>query len=389
MNTSTYGWWPYLYGAILFQGIFLGVVLSTTKRGNGQSNKYLGAIMFMFALATAERVAAVSGLYRIWPHLLFVSSPFWFMLPPLYYFYARSFTSEPVRFYGKQWLHAVPAILSVIYLIPTYAWPVETKFKFISDPKLFYDHAESCLHAVLYYGQSFVYLWLSILTLYRRAGHLLTNEWLILLYSILTVYVSFNGIQTVYYFFSYDYLLQFHLWGIPIYAVIIYSLAYFAFVKPEKIFIPPWKLWERKNGRLPAPEMENIMRRFEDVMIAEKLYLDCDLKYSDVAARLGISVRALSNALNVHAGQSFNDFVNSFRIQEAKYQIQDGKLETETVLSVALNSGFSTKSSFNRIFKNHTGLTPTEFLELTRPRKKSRIFSSEGSGSQLLSAPKK
>lgn len=366
MNTSTYNWWPYLYGAILFQGVLLGVALALTKRGNKRSNRCLAAVMLMFTLATAERAVAVSGLYETWPHLLFISSPFWFILPPLYYFYARSFTEKPVRFSGIQWLHAVPGILAVIYFIPSYAWPAETKLNFIHDPKLFYDHTESCVYAILYYGQSFVYLSLSILTLYRRAGHLLTNEWLILLFSILTAYVSFNGIQTVYYFFTYDYLVPFHLWGVPIYAVIIFSFAYFSFVKPEKIFVPSWKLWQLKNGRLSAPEMENIIRRFEDVMISEKLYLDCDLKYSDVAAKLGISVRALSNALNVHAGQSFNDFVNSFRIQEAKYQIQDGKLETETVLSVALNSGFSTKSSFNRIFKNHTGLTPTEFLEITR-----------------------
>lgn len=374
MNSTTYDWWPYLYGAILFQGLFLGFILLTAKKGNPSANRYLALIMFMFALATAERVAAVSGLKELWPHLLFVSSPFWFILPPLYYFYARSFVGDPIRFSAVHVLHAVPLVIVIIYLIPSYSLPAETKLKFIREPDLIYDHLETFLYSTFYYGQSLVYLWLSIVTLRHSANRKLDGKWHLILYSIFTVYVSFSGIQSVYFFITHEHLIQFRMWGIPIYAIVIYSLAYTAMVKPEKLFIPTWKLLEQKEGRLSAPEMENIIRRLENLMTTEKLYLDCNLKYSDVAARLGISVRALSHALNVHAGESFNDYVNSYRIQEAKYQMLDGKLKRETILSVAFKSGFSTKSSFNRIFKSNTGLTPTEFLQITQPQAEHRTY---------------
>lgn len=362
MSVTTFNWWPLLYGAIIFQGVFLGIVLLTTKKGFPSANRYLAAVMFIFSLAVVERVVSLSDMYVVWPHLLFVSSPFWFVLPPLYYFYARSFTGQPVSFSPAQILHAVPVALVIAYFTPYYLWPAEMKLIFVQDRSLFYNHLESFLYSTLYYGQSFAYLTASVLVFKRRGKILLENGWLTLSYSVLLLYVTFNGFQSIYYFFTYKDLFDFKLWGTPIYAIVVYSFAYFAWVRPEMIFIPRWKLWEQKNGRLSTPEMESIVKRLENLMQTQKLYLNGDLKYSDVAANLGISVRSLSNALNDHAGQSFNDFINEYRIREAKQFILKGKLENETILSVALSSGFKSKSSFNRIFKNHTGQTPTEFL---------------------------
>lgn len=364
MSSNSPDIWPYLYGTILFQGIFLGIVLTITRKGNVIANRYLALIMFMFSLATAERVVASLGGYTLWPHLLFVSRPFWYLLPPLYYFYARSFAGNPIRLTAMQWLHALPVVAVLIHAIPFYAWPVEVKLSYINNPSLFYNHHDSVGRSLLYYFQSLAYLLLSVRT-FRRAGRglkLFSNEWLLILYSLLLIYFALHLIQTVYYYFSYEEFFSLRQWGLPIYAVLIYSFTYFAFVKPEKIFVPPWKLWEQKNGRLSLSEKLELIDRVKRLMDEEKPYLDCRLKYSDVAVRLGISVRNLSNVLN-HAGHSFNDFINSYRVHEAKQQILSGKLSRETLLSVAFNSGFANKSSFNRIFKQHTGLTPTEFLE--------------------------
>lgn len=363
MNTSTFSWWPFLYGAIIFQGIFLAIVLWTTKKGFPTANRNLASMMFIFSLAVVERVISVSGLYETWPHLLFVSSPFWFALPPLYYFYARSFTGRPVRFTPIQLLHAVPTVFVIIYFMPYYLWSAPMKLVFIQDRSLFYNHTESFIYSAAYYAENLFYLAGSVFVFKRQGRKFWSNGWLLLSYSILILYVLINSVQSVYYFFTYKNLFDFKLWGTPIYAIIIFSLAYFALVKPEMIFVPPWKLWQQKNGRLSAEEMDGIIKRLGNLMQTERLYLDCDLRYSDVAAKLGISVRALSNALNEHAGQTFNDFINTYRVHEAKQLMVNGKLENETMLSVALGSGFKNKSSFNRIFKNQTGLTPTEFLQ--------------------------
>ncbi len=98
-------------------------------------------------------------------------------------------------------------------------------------------------------------------------------------------------------------------------------------------------------------------------METEKPYLDCNLKYSDLAAKLGISVRYLSRVLNEELGQSFNDFVNAYRIKEVQAQLLNKENGEYTLLAIALDAGFNSKTSFNRIFKSHTGMTPTQFLQ--------------------------
>lgn len=267
-------------------------------------------------------------------------------------------------------MHAIPFAAVILYFIPMLAWSAETKLQYLRNPSLHNDPVEDLIYSTAYYLQNLTYLAWSIRTIRVRVTRSFNIQWLQSMLIILALQSVLNEIQTVYFFITGAHLLPISKWGIPIYAVVIYSFAYLAFVRPENMFVAPWKLWEQKNGRSRGPEMEDIIRRLESLMKDESLYLNSELKYSDVAAKLGISVRALSDALNTFAGQSFTEFVNSYRIEEAKYQILNGKLEKETVLSVAFGSGFSTKSSFNRIFKNRTGLTPTEFLESVRSQEK-------------------
>ena len=97
-------------------------------------------------------------------------------------------------------------------------------------------------------------------------------------------------------------------------------------------------------------------------METEKPYLRSDLKYYELAAKLGISVRQLSEVLNNEVGRSFNDFVNDYRVQEVQRCLHNKKTRSHNVLAVAFDAGFSSKASFNRIFKKHTGMTPSQFL---------------------------
>ncbi len=356
--------WSTLYGAIFLQGIFLGSILLLVKRGNLSANRYLSAILFVFSSAIGETTLQMVGLYEYWPHAFAVSKPFWYLLGPLYYFYARSLVGNSIRLSPRQALHLLPFFIVLIPRIAYYFLPVEAKLELIRHP-MDSTAIENLMYAVLNNGQNIVYLSLSLLVLQKHSDklRLLKNSWIKLLYSLLTLYVTFHFANSISFYFMSARIVNFSFWAIPIFAIIIYSLAYLTFLKPEKIFIPLWKLWEQKSGRLPLAEMERIVKQLDEIMLKEKLYLDCELRYSQIATKLGVSVRSLSAALNEHAKQSFNDFVNAYRVREVKKQILENQAGEETILAIALNSGFTSKSSFNRVFKNHTGLTPTEFLK--------------------------
>nr|WP_271711474.1 helix-turn-helix domain-containing protein [Marinigracilibium pacificum] len=76
---------------------------------------------------------------------------------------------------------------------------------------------------------------------------------------------------------------------------------------------------------------------------------------------VGIHSKKLSTILNQKMNTSFYDFINTARVEEVKRKINDSNHSHLTILGIALESGFNSKSSFNAIFKKYTGMTPREF----------------------------
>ncbi|TGM60008.1 AraC family transcriptional regulator [Leptospira adleri] len=110
------------------------------------------------------------------------------------------------------------------------------------------------------------------------------------------------------------------------------------------------------NLNLPAVD-QKLKILFEE----DKVYLDEDLRLPALAEEIGISVHHLSAFINEYLGLSFNRFVNSYRVQEAKRMLLE---EPErTVLSIGMAVGFNSTSSFHRAFFTETGLTPKQFRE--------------------------
>ena len=104
-----------------------------------------------------------------------------------------------------------------------------------------------------------------------------------------------------------------------------------------------------------------LMQRINDVMEKEKLYLDSDLKLSDLATALGTNRNAISSCINSQYGSSFSQFVNSYRINYAKELIR--RRHDIKISEVWFASGFATESSFFRSFKAVTGMTPSEWKQ--------------------------
>ena len=80
-----------------------------------------------------------------------------------------------------------------------------------------------------------------------------------------------------------------------------------------------------------------------------------------MAENAGISPHNVSEAINTRAGKNFYDFVNSYRADEAMRRLRDPKYANLTILAIATDSGFNSKSVFNAYFKEHTGQTPSQY----------------------------
>jgi len=117
------------------------------------------------------------------------------------------------------------------------------------------------------------------------------------------------------------------------------------------------------GSRLSAPEAtqlaEQIKRHFE----LSKTYLNPDLTLAHLATEIGISSHILSQVINEQFNLNFFDFVNQYRVEEFKKRIVSAEYENYSLLGIALDCGFNSKSTFNRIFKKATGFTPSRYKE--------------------------
>jgi AraC-like DNA-binding protein len=96
-------------------------------------------------------------------------------------------------------------------------------------------------------------------------------------------------------------------------------------------------------------------------MTHEKPYLNPELNLYLLAERLNLLPNHLSQAINSVERKNFFDFVNHYRIQEVKKCLVSNEKEHLTLLGIAFECGFNSKTSFNRTFKKIVGLTPSEF----------------------------
>lgn len=138
--------------------------------------------------------------------------------------------------------------------------------------------------------------------------------------------------------------------GPIVYSVVIYFLSYKAF---------QLKTTEIDGDAFRKNDNELLYNRISDLVIKDKLYLESDLSLSGLSKIVGKSTQNTSEVINQYAKRNFNDFINFYRIQDAKKMLLDVTTKNYTISTIAFDAGFSTLSSFNSAFKKFEGITPS------------------------------
>lgn len=143
--------------------------------------------------------------------------------------------------------------------------------------------------------------------------------------------------------------------GPIMYSVVIYYLSYIGFkLKAAQM-----------NGDLFA-ENDNalLFDQICQIMVEEKIFLEAEVSLVSLSNRIEKSTQKTSEAINQHAKQNFNDFINYYRIQQAKKMLVGVHAEKITISSIAFDIGFSSLSSFNTAFKKFEGITPSAYRKI-------------------------
>ncbi|WP_350284393.1 helix-turn-helix transcriptional regulator [uncultured Croceitalea sp.] len=284
-------------------------------------------------------------------------------IPPLLYLYTKALFSEKKwKFSTSHFVHFIPSIIGIIVGLNGLVLPPE--------------------HRVLLYVSSIAY-GLSSASLVR----IKFKNWIIVPYKKRTEY---NWIKTLLYLFGLvlladailffgfrffgDYLMvmeTFVLLTVLGYAIFPLSKLLNAKIR-RSIFRFP-SLWPKyiptKMINLSSTSSSEVVSKLHNYMETHMPYLNPELTLSDVSQAIDVTNRELSEFINGHLGTNFISYVNSYRIKMAK-QLLSNPDETELNISeIMYEVGFSSRSSFNTLFKKETGMTPSEYREshLYRP----------------------
>ncbi|MCE2996619.1 MAG: helix-turn-helix domain-containing protein [Cyclobacteriaceae bacterium] len=141
----------------------------------------------------------------------------------------------------------------------------------------------------------------------------------------------------------------------PVYVpltVMVYWLGFNGYLKARPLVV--------SKSINPETVQETLMT-LEKIVFQDRMFLNPELSLSDVVNATGIPQKTISSVLNQHAGKSFNEFVNQFRVEEVKKRLLESQPHL-TITGIAFECGFNSQATFQRTFKQFTGVSPTEFL---------------------------
>ena len=357
-------------GAI--QGIIYAFILFKSVKYNKIANRLLATILFLLSYRLIIQIMRLFGIgyYDTWYYLMIDLS---WIHGALLYFYTKAQTQPYLKLKKKDWIHFLPVVIQVLFSV------------FVRLQNIYWDGTRESLSWLGYYGYV---VWMNNPTIYIVASMLIIiyayksqkllnsvdekfeieNKKLLWIKRIIRsylVYFSFaliillidllvfkSGNSGSYFYFTRFYYYPFFI-GI---AVLTYWIGLEGFSRRND---PELSI----KTTISSEELERLKIISEKLNVAmddDKLFKDQELSVNNLAKQLDIKPYLISRCLSEIYNKRFNDYINEYRVKEVQVLLQDSNNSKYTLLSLAMDAGFNSKSSFNRAIKKQLGISPSE-----------------------------
>ncbi len=327
---------------ILSIGFFLPLfyfLLLMSKKNRQLSDNLLAFLILTIGIHLFSFYLKYNGWWEQYPHLVGLTVPFTFVYAPLMYLYIYCSINNTSSLKTKELIHFLP-------------------FAALVDEGLNHDFDTFTNIIHLVFVVSVIFYVVKAVILMRNYKQTLDNN-----------YSNFIAITK-------GLMKMEYAWNIELISDFILVLAFVLFgfygIRHQNIFVDANDNMslDIKNNKIVSPTYENsglkadvAKQKHKELlkyMATEKPYLQPKLSLSILAEGLNISPNYLSQIINQYEQQNFNDFVNKYRINE--FIIKAEENTHFSLLALALDSGFNSKSTFNTVFKKHKGQTPSQYL---------------------------
>ncbi len=385
------------------QGLFLALGLLRVRKENRLANRYFALFLVIFSLTLVDEFLHQSRYYTALPHLLGTFWPLTMLFGPLLYFYVKSHTARQAYTIGaRQLLHFIPFVFSLFYHLPLYFWSAAEKIGLFMQR--FAAHGPSNVYtspdliAYLEIIQFLAYLFICTRLLYQHRRAVKNDFSYLEKVDLAWLRILVVATLCVWAIYAYTRLLSPYLGLFDIalslvhlsIVVLVYGMGYLALGQPS-IFTrfelkkpdmepstpatmdpdtkpviqelaqkPATSRRKYERSSLTPEQADQLLVNLRRLMARDKPHLENELTLPALASQLGCSSNHLSQVINEKLNENFFDFVNRYRIEEAKrLLIQQGR--PQKILAIALDAGFNSKSAFYNAFKKQVHMTPAQY----------------------------
>ena len=365
---------------------FISLILS-------KKNKHIRDYLLTFFISLLGTYLLIKyvfqyDLYVSYPVIVYLDIAYWVLLGPTLYVYALVSTRGENQLRLRYLYTLIPALLVFICF---------SKYIFGTATDLFNEEEKLSIVAsigvYIWLYNSLIFYILTIIVLIKHQRRIKDHysyakkvdlRWLYYLttgFGVFILFIISRGI--IYNIFGWEYPFGNYRISLGVVFIYIFGIGFYGYrqggifdsynihnlhsIKQERI--QEVRSDEESNHQsyqksgLNKEEALTILENLKSLMLADQPYLDSQLHLASLAEKVEVSTHKLSQVINEYLNKNFFDFVNDYRIDKVKELLSDPANNRFKILSLAYDSGFSSKSTFYNLFKKTEGTTPAEFRQ--------------------------
>ena len=357
---------------VAFQLAFTAIFLFSHRKGNKRNNRLLASVFALFAINLLDFISRATGYVFPNPLLHLVDECLFFLYGPILYFYTQGVVYQDFRLRRQHLFHGLPFFLVIAYLLihlifiedPMDSTANEKITSVDFPPWMSLVGLFMYLHILIYllFSNRVIKIYENVIKEKYSSIEAINLDWLkfmIRTFILIIVVAMISNLMPVIGNADYLYLAILFLLVISFYFI---NKVLIKALNQPKLFsgIHQKETIKYAQSGVSLPEIESYKSQLNSLMLTKRPYLNENLKSKDLAEELGVSSRVLSQIINQGFSQSFYDYVNTYRCEEVKRILKNNDKKT-TIIEAMYQSGFNSKSSFNKEFKKLTGFTPSEY----------------------------
>ncbi|MEZ4858631.1 MAG: helix-turn-helix domain-containing protein [Flavobacteriaceae bacterium] len=356
--TPSFDSWTSLFILAVAMGVFLFFSLLLSKN---RKSLPIAFLILAFSIILFQYVLYWTKYMLVFPYLGMLPHLCYYTIGPLLYLYFLHLFKKEVSF--NYTLHFLPAFL---VFVSYFAWLINyLPNTQVTVPWMWFSTNPwfIVIHLTIY-----IFLCWSLFKR-KKATNLfekLRKRWSVILLILLTTftfaYLSYYVlVQFPFFNNQWDYMISITM------SITIYTMGFFVIKQPKvfdgeffsELFLPS----EHADASFEETLMNELYFKLTHYMETEKPFIDNELRLVNLADSLGFSTHLLSKVINKKSGKNFNQFINDYRLQEAKKLLLENP--DYSIKSIYFDVGFNNKATFYSAFKKEFNCTPTQFKDAT------------------------